>query len=166
MTNMLPGGSQGTYTLDAVATNIADKQISLGTKTITCDNAHSVKPFGAIDSPAWGEVVSGSSVKISGWALTPQPKTIPTNGSTISIYVDGKFIGHPTYNEYREDMAVMFPEYSNSQGAGWSLLLDASAYQDAPHSISWDIGTSDIEPSESDGGLNKSFDETASMITA
>ncbi|MBN2102603.1 T9SS type A sorting domain-containing protein [bacterium] len=163
MTNMLPDGGQGTYTLDAVATNIAGKQVSLGTKTIQVDNANSVKPFGAIDSPGWGEVVSGSSVKISGWVLAPQPSTIPTDGSTISIYIDGKFIGHPTYNEYREDIAVMFPEYNNSQGAGWSLFMDISAFQDAPHSISWDIGTSDIGPSERDGGLEKSIAETATM---
>ena len=31
----------------------------LGTRTITCDNAHATKPFGAIDTPEQGGVASG-----------------------------------------------------------------------------------------------------------
>ena len=49
----------------------------LGSKTIACDNANATRPFGTIDTPAQGETVSGAIANF-GWALTPQPASIPT----------------------------------------------------------------------------------------
>jgi len=92
LTNHLPGGGQGTYDLEARATNIAGREVSLGTKTIHVDNENSVKPFGAIDSPGWGGVVSGSTGKIRGWVVTRNPNTIPADGSTIRVKIDGNVI--------------------------------------------------------------------------
>jgi len=134
MTNFLPDGD-GQYTLEAIATNKSGQETSLGTKTVIVDNANAVKPFGAIDSPVWGGTVSRDQVHISGWALTPQPNTIPTDGSTISIYVDGQFAGHPTYNQYREDIATLLPGYTNSNGAGWEIDLTSFGLDLATHVI-------------------------------
>ena len=53
-----------------------------------------------------------------GWALTPQPATIPIDGSTISVYVDNVPVGHPIYNQYRSDIATLFPGYANSERSG------------------------------------------------
>ena len=47
----------------------------LGTRTITCDNAHATLPFGTIDTPGQGETVSGSAYVNFGWALTQTRST-------------------------------------------------------------------------------------------
>jgi len=138
-TNLLPEGGNGTYILEAVATNYSGQQTSLGTRTIIVDNENAVKPFGAIDSPGWGEPIAGHQARISGWALTPQPSTIPTDGSTINVYVDGQFVGTPTYNQYRADIAGMFPGYNNSDGAGWYLDVDTQSYADGVHAVQWTV---------------------------
>lgn len=137
LTNFLPNGGNGTFTLHAIATDVVGKQTTLGTATIYCDNAHAVKPFGAIDAPTPGGDASGSSYRNVGWALTPQPNSIPTNGSTIGVYIDGKYIGHATYNVYRSDIATLFPGYANTNGALGYFDFDTAKYSNGLHTIFW-----------------------------
>jgi hypothetical protein len=137
LTNFLPNGGNGTYKLHAIATDLAGKQTTLGTKTIHCDNANAVKPFGAIDRPIPGGIASGPSFQNIGWALTPQPNSLPTDGSTIGVYVDGAYKGHVTYNIYRSDIATLFPGYANSNGALGYFNLDTTPYANGLHSIFW-----------------------------
>jgi hypothetical protein len=137
LTNFLPGGGNGTFTLYAVATDAAGKTTTLGSKTILVDNANAVKPFGAIDTPAQGGTASGGSFINWGWVLTPQPKNIPEDGSTINVYVDGVDKGHPRYNIYRSDIAGLFPSYANSNGAVGYFYLDTTAYANGVHTIQW-----------------------------
>ena len=77
LTNFLPNGGNGTFTLSALATDKEGNTVLLGTKTITCSNATAVKPFGTIDTPALGGDASGNMFLSFGWVLTPLPKTIP-----------------------------------------------------------------------------------------
>jgi hypothetical protein len=137
LTNFLPNGGNGTFVIRAIATDVVGKQTVLGTKTIHCDNAHAVKPFGAIDTPTQGGTASGASYVNWGWALTPQPNYIPTDGSTLNVYVDGVPLGHPNYNVYRGDIATLFPGYANSNGASGYFYLDTTAYADGVHTIYW-----------------------------
>ncbi len=137
LTNFLPNGGNGTYTIYAKATDAEGHTVTLGSKTITCDNAHAVKPFGAIDTPTQGGTASGSSFINWGWVLTPQPNSIPTNGSTLNVYVDGVNLGHPSYNNYRADIASFFPGYANSNGAAGFFYLDTTAYENGIHTIQW-----------------------------
>jgi hypothetical protein len=147
LTYFLPNGGNGTYTLYAKATDSAGQQVTLGSKTVTVDNVNAVKPFGAIDTPHQGGTASGSNFRNNGWVLTPQPTSIPTDGSTIKVYVDGVELGHPTYNIYRSDIANLFPGYSNSNGAAGYYILDTTAYENGVHSIYWtatdDAGNTD-----------------------
>jgi hypothetical protein len=147
LTYFLPNGGNGTYTLEAIATDVEGNQASLGTRTFTCDNANAVKPFGAIDAPDQGGLASGSALKNTGWVLTPMPNKIPEDGSTINVYVDGLNLGHPTYNIYREDVAVLFPGYANSNGAHAFFELDTTAFGNGVHTIYWtatdDAGNTD-----------------------
>jgi hypothetical protein len=69
--------------------------------------------------------------------LTPPPNSIPTNGSTINVIVDGVYVGHPIYNIYRADIASLFPGYANSNGAVGYFYLDTTAYEDGVHTIQW-----------------------------
>ena len=137
LTNFLPNSGNGTFVIHVIATDRAGKTTTLGTKTIYCDNANAVKPFGAIDTPTQGGNASGSSFINWGWVLTPQPDHIPTDGSTINVYVDGVNLGHPTYNIYRSDIATLFPECVNSIGAAGYFHLDTTAYENGVHTIQW-----------------------------
>jgi C1A family cysteine protease len=137
LTYFLPNGGNGSYTLHAIAIDKAGQQVTLGTSTFTCDNANAVKPFGAIDTPKQGGTASGSSFRNSGWVLTPMPNKIPEDGSTIDVYVDGQYLGHPVYNIYRSDIASFFPGYANSSGAHAYFDFDTTTYSNGIHSIYW-----------------------------
>lgn len=137
LTYGLPNAN-GTFRLHTVATNEEGRQFELGSKTITVDNAHSVKPFGAIDSPAPGQTISGI-IANDGWALTPKPASIATDGSTMWVNIDGVDVGHPSYGIGRGDVAALFAGYANSTGAGGSYSLDTSKYTNAMHAISWNV---------------------------
>ncbi len=137
LTNFLPNGGNGTFTLYVIATDKDGHQITLGTKTITCDNVNAVKPFGAIDTPTQGGTASENDFINHGWALTPMPNSIPTNGSTINVIVDGVNLGHPTYNNYRADIAELFPGYANSGGGAGHFEIDTTAYANGVHTIAW-----------------------------
>jgi hypothetical protein len=137
LTNFLPGGGNGEFKIHALATDVDGHQISLGTKTITCDNAHAVKPFGAIDTPGQGGTASGGNYRNWGWVLTPQPNIIPTDGTTINVWVDGINLGRPIYDIYRSDVATLFTGYANSNGAAGYFDIDTASYDNGLHTIQW-----------------------------
>jgi Tol biopolymer transport system component len=137
LTNFLPNSGNGTFNIHAIAADMEGNQVNLGTKTITCDNAHAVKPFGALDTPSQGGIASGSSFVNWGWVLTPLPNRIPTDGSFIRVWVDGVSLGNPVYNLYREDIALLFPGYHNSSGAGGYFYLDTAQYANGVHTLQW-----------------------------
>ncbi len=143
LTNFLPknGGAaalgNGSYSLHAIAVNKLGNTLDLGTRTISVDNAHAAKPFGTIDTPAQGGVISGNAYVNFGWALTQSGFNIPLNGSTITVFVDGVAMGHPTYNQYRSDIATTFPGLANSNGAVGFFYLDTTKLANGVHTISW-----------------------------
>jgi hypothetical protein len=137
LTNYLPNGGNGTFRLHAVATDYEGNQVNLGTKTIHCDNANAVNPFGTIDTPEQGGIVSGTGYINYGWVLTPQPNTIPVDGKTIDVWIDGVNVGNPVYNQYRSDIAEYFPGYNNSDGAVGYFYIDTTRYDDGVHTIQW-----------------------------
>jgi hypothetical protein len=139
LSNFLPNGGNGPFTLVAVAADKEGHSVELGRKAITCNNANANKPFGAIDTPAQGGTASGAAYVNFGWALTPLPAMIPANGSTITVYIDGIGVGHPTYNQYRSDIATGFPGYLNSNGAVGYFYVDATKYADGLHTIAWAV---------------------------
>jgi len=137
LTNFLPNNGNGTFTLLAIATDMEGNHATLGTKTILVDNANAVKPFGAIDTPTQGGTASSSNFRNWGWVLTPQPNMIPTNGTTIDLWIDGVKLGHPTYNIYRSDVASLFPGYANSNGAAGYFDIDTTVYDNGIYTIQW-----------------------------
>ncbi|MGE5342380.1 MAG: Ser-Thr-rich GPI-anchored membrane family protein [Candidatus Omnitrophota bacterium] len=136
LSNFLPDGQ---VVLKAIAKDKAGHETVLGTKTITIDNSHAKNPFGAIDTPTSGGDTSGTKYRNSGWVLTPLPNRIPTDGSTINVFVDGTFIGKAKYNAYREDIATLFPNLVNSKGAWAYYDLDTTQYANGIHTISWSV---------------------------
>jgi hypothetical protein len=139
LTNMLPNQGNGTFNLFAYADDVEGHRVLLGSRTITCDNAHATKPFGAIDTPTQGGTVSGSAYVNFGWALTPTPSTVPFDGSTIMVYIDGVPVGHPTYNQFRSDIASLFPGRNNSGGAVGFFTIDTTTLSNGVHTIQWGV---------------------------
>ena len=143
LTNFLPnsGGAMGlgngTYKLHAIATNTFGTRLDLGTRTITVSNAHAQKPFGTIDTPAQGGSISGNSYVNFGWALTQNPYCIPTDGSTMTVVIDGVVQGHPAYNQNRSDIATSFPGLCNSNGGVGFFYIDTTQLTNGVHTISW-----------------------------
>jgi hypothetical protein len=137
LTNFLPNGGSGTYQIHAIAHNKAGNQIDLGTKTIAVNNPLAAKPFGSIDTPAQGGTISGADYINFGWALTPQPAMLPIDGSTITVVIDGQIVGHPTYNQFRSDIANLFPGYANTGGAVGFFHLNTTTLANGVHTISW-----------------------------
>lgn len=139
LTNMLPGQGNGTFRLHAYAEDAEGHRVLLGSRTITCTNASSTRPFGTIDTPGQGAQVAGSTYANWGWALTPQPKYIPYDGSTITVFVDGVPVGHPQYNLYRGDIFGLFPGLMNSNGAVGVFTLDTTTLSNGVHQIAWSV---------------------------
>jgi hypothetical protein len=139
LTNFLPGKGNGTVILRAVAEDIEGRTVEIGWKTIVVSNADAVNPFGAIDTPTQGGTASGPAFVNFGWALTPLPSSIPLDGSTIDVWVDGLPIGHPTYNQFRQDIADYFPGYANSGGAVGFFTLNTTLWPNGVHTLSWSV---------------------------
>lgn len=114
-----------------------------GTRRLSVSNASATRPFGTIDTPAQGATVSGSQYVNFGWALTQMPKSIPTNGSTISVLIDGAVVGGVSYNHFRPDVAQLFPGLANSSGAVGFRIIDTTALTNGLHTISWIATDSD-----------------------
>jgi hypothetical protein len=142
LTNYLPNQGNGTFRVHAIAYDREGNSRLLGSKVFTCDNAHATLPFGTIDTPGQGATASGSAYVNFAWALTPQPKSIPIDGSTILVWVDGLPLGHPAYNSYRSDIATLFPGYANSNGAIGHFFLDTTSYSNGIHNIAWSVSDS------------------------
>ena len=139
LTNMLPNQGNGVFTLRVYAEDTEGHTVLLGSRTITCDNAHATRPFGTIDTPDQGGSTSGTVYTNFGWALTPQPHSIPTDGSTIMVYIDGVPVGHPTYNNNRPDIATLFPGRANTNGAVGYYQFDTTALANGVHTIAWSV---------------------------
>ena len=136
LSNMLPNRGSVTVTLSAYAVDHAGLRTLLGTRRIIAANGTSLAPFGTIDTPGQGETVSGTIANF-GWALTPSHTSIPTDGSTIDVYVDNIFMGHPMYGLYRADIATLFPGLANSNGAIGLFSIDTTLLSNGVHTISW-----------------------------
>jgi len=115
LTNFLPGQGNGVYSLAVWARDVEGFSTLLGSRTITCDNAHANLPFGTIDTPIQGETLSGAEYVNFGWALTQQPKIITKNILDMLVYIDGVVLGNTEYGFFRSDIATLFPGFPHFQ---------------------------------------------------
>lgn len=139
LTNMLPNQGNGTFVIRIYANDREGHKTLMGSRTLDGQNASSTFPFGAIDTPGQGAVISGNAYVNFGWVLTPQPKIIPIDGSTINVLIDNVVVGHPTYNQYRSDIAGLFPGLRNTDGAVGFFVIDTTKYANGVHTISWTV---------------------------
>ena len=136
LTNTLPNGGNGTFTLQAVARSTNGKSAIIGSRTIVARNATSAFPFGTIDTPGQGATVSGLVTNF-GWALTPQPKAIPLTDQPLMSILTGIRSRYPLYNHYRVDIATLFPNLANSNGAVGFFQFDPQRSRTAFTRFRW-----------------------------
>ncbi len=48
-------------------------------------------------------------------------------------------VGHPTYNQFRPDIATLFPGHANSDGAVGFFYIDTTKLANGVHTISWTV---------------------------
>ncbi len=141
LSNMLPNGGNGTFTLSAYADDVEGGRSLLGRKTVTFDNTGSPFPFGTIDLPGQGATVAGI-YNNQGWVLAQPGRSIPFNGSTIRLFIDG--VEQPTAAAYgfaRPDVSVLFPlpTYANANGPAAQFTFDTTQWSDGLHTIVWAV---------------------------
>src|SRR6185312_6621754 len=74
------------------------------------------------------------------WVLTPRNKSIPFDGSTIKVYIDGALLGPVSaYNQPRPDVKAFFPNLANSDGPEAQLSIDTTMLADGVHTIAWGV---------------------------
>ena len=94
------------------------------------------------DTPTQGGIASGTSFVNFGWTLTPQPKLIPLDGSTITVLVDGEPLGTVSYNHERPDIEGLFPGFQNTTGTNGAIgfrVIDTTTLTNGLHTISWTV---------------------------
>ena len=139
LTNFLPNGGNGTFVVYAYADDAEGHATLLGSKTITCDNASSMAPFGAIDTPAQGQVIGGVFLN-AGWVLAPGNRFAdPPDGGTVNVLVDGAVLGSPGGWAARSDITGLFPvaQYAGVNKAVAGFGLDTTAMTNGVHQIAW-----------------------------
>jgi CSLREA domain-containing protein len=139
LTQGLFNQGNGQFTLYAFAFDKEGRSTVLGTKTITSNNAAATQPFGNIDTPSYGQTVSGSFWNF-GWALTPNatPTCVINNGS-VFMSIDSGTLVPVNYGDARTDIAAAFPGFSNGAGAGGAFYFDTTALTNGTHQIGWYI---------------------------
>ena len=153
LSNFLPNQGNGTFKLYAIATDVEGNTTVIGSKTITGDNAHAVDPFGTIDTPDQGGTASGSGFVNFGWVLGAQNNAIPTDGSTINVFIDGVPVGHPTYNQARSDIQTLFPGHVNTNGAVGFFVINTTTLANGVHTIAWGV----TDTNGHSGGIGSRF---------
>jgi hypothetical protein len=122
LTNFLPNEGNGTFELYAYADDADGHSRLLGTKTITCDNAHATVPFGAIDTPAQGETIAGPVYANFGWVLAKGTVRAHPPFGTVTVFVNGVPAGVPAGWVSRADLTALFPAAAYA-GVGNALAV-------------------------------------------
>jgi hypothetical protein len=137
LTNMLPNQGTGTFTLHMRAIDREGYQAALGFRTIIAQNSTGTAPFGAIDTPAQGETVSGSNYANFGWVLSRVRHASPFNGGVVTVYIDGVATGNPCCWNARSDLTALFPTYPGVNRALGVFSFNTMNYANGVHTIAW-----------------------------
>ncbi len=136
--------------LSAFAIDEEGHSTSLGTKTITLDNEHATKPFGAIDTPAQGATIPGATAPFDnanaypmfGWAMTQTPECM----ASYQVLIDGVTVPLTAGTNWftgltRADLSAAFPGLCDSNKALAVYYLNASALglANGLHTVYWGI---------------------------
>jgi hypothetical protein len=142
LTNVLPNRGTGSYRLHIYATDQEGNRKLLGTRMITCTNSTAVTPFGAIDTPAQGEIVSSATYNNFGWVLSLGPRRAdPPGGGTVRVVIDGAVVGSPSGWTSRSDVSALFPaaQYPGVDTALGVYTFSTTGLTNGQHTIAWSV---------------------------
>jgi hypothetical protein len=96
------------------------------------DGAHDPQnelPFGVVDVPKAGDVITPGRVLVGGWALDD------SGIEEIRIYFDGRFTAATTVTVARPDVIKAYPKYVKGTDVhGWNVEIEVPN-QPGPHTI-------------------------------
>jgi hypothetical protein len=152
LTNFLPNHGDGTFTLRAYAEDTDGHLSPIGSKTITCSNSQAIKPFGAIDTPGQGEVISGTAYPNFGWVLARIPALAYPPHGTVRVVIDGVFGALPGGWASRGDLTSLFgagtyPGVAHALGVS---TINTTTLANGVHTIAW-VVTDDTNHSDGIG---------------
>ena len=138
LTNFLPNQGDGTFRLHAYADDADGHSTLLGSSSITCTNTTATAPFGAIDVPEQGAVVSGV-VNNFGWVLTRGPALAAPPNGTVTVLIDGVAAGSPGGWTSRSDLTALFPiaTFPGITAALGVAGIDTTRLTNGLHTIAW-----------------------------
>ena len=133
LTQGLWNQGNGPFTLYAFAYDLDGHSTTLGSKAITVSNATATKPFGALDTPSYGQMVTASFWNF-GWALTPNATPGCRIGPAgVQVGIDSGPLLPVAYGDLRTDIAAAFPGFTNGDGAGGSSYIDTTTLTNGTH---------------------------------
>lgn len=151
LTNFLPAGGTGSYTLRVIATDVEGNQTVLGTPLIVGVNSTAQEPFGAIDSPLQGETITvPAPYNNFGWVLSRgNVKASPFygTGASVVVVIDGVAVGSPGGWTAREDLTTLFPQdqYSGISRALGVYTFDPTTLANGVHTIAWGVTADNLQ---------------------
>ena len=137
LTNMLPSQGNGTFVFHMWAQDRDGHDVIIGTRTMTCANASSILPFGAIDTPTQGGLASGANYAVFGWVLSRTNRADPPGGGTVIVQVDGVTVGSPGGWASRGDLTALFPGFPGISTALAVFGLNTTSLTNGLHTIQW-----------------------------
>jgi hypothetical protein len=169
LTNMLPSQGNGTFRLMAYAEDPDGHSTLLGTRTVTCANASSTQPFGAIDTPAQGETVNGSVYTSYGWALSRGPRRADVpGGGTATVLIDGVAVGTPAGWAARSDLTSLFAasQYPGVTSALALFSFDTTTLSNGLHTMAWVVTDNQGSTSGVGSRYFRVFNGTNALVAA
>jgi hypothetical protein len=141
LTNMLPSLGNGTFRFSVYADDPEGHATLLGRRTITCTNSTATQPFGAIDTPAPGQTISGTLFHSFGWVLSRGKRADGAGGGTVNVVIDGVVVGSPAGWVGRSDLSALFPAnlYPGINNAVGVYSFDTTALSNGVHTIAWGV---------------------------
>jgi alpha-tubulin suppressor-like RCC1 family protein len=117
--------SEGQHTLVIRGYNNKGEKINLTARNFNV--THTLPAKGYLESLKQNQTIKGNH-DISGWLLEG-------NGvKKIEIIIDGSIIGEASYGLHRPDVALVYPDYKNSN-SGFSYSLDANSLIEGQHTL-------------------------------
>jgi len=110
----------------------AGHTVDIGHRNLTFLNDTSVQPFGAMDVPLAGAIVSGP-VTMSGWALAKGGRRI----TQAQVRLDGVVVGQANYGLHWPALSQVFPlsVYPYSEDAAYAYSLDTTLFTNGQHAL-------------------------------
>lgn len=123
--------SNGPHTLQALAVDACDNSASSTPVAVQVSNAPTnAAPLVHIDSPSSGQVVSSSTLLVSGWA------TDETGVTALTFLLDGQSIAPSWSWVSRPDVCAAIPLGDpRCPAVGWSFQLDTTNLANGSHTI-------------------------------